>query len=112
MKKIIIPVLGLLSAQNSIGIEGYEVHLSSYGQRSNVYIRFEENRLIDVGPIFNNDITSMLDLYGIGKDEASQVFIHQEQNIIDLRCFDCIINFRHHDEEIDNPENDIIKRSR
>lgn len=60
----------------------------------------------------NNIFFSFEDLYrthGVIIDDASKIFSHDSEGLINLDCFNCLIDIRNASDAISSPENDIIK---
>jgi len=62
-----------------------------------------ENTTID--NLREADVTELIKGLGLETDEESEIYIHEENNFIDLSCFSCITNNIPSNEEIQHSHN-------
>lgn len=53
----------------------------------------------------NYELSLILERLGIVLDEESEVFVHNEENFVNLDCFNCIISNIGHNEEVQHSFN-------
>ena len=78
-------------------------YAQSSGVRHNVKVRYYFKQ----DTVFNEvKLNDLIEIYGIIIDEEANLYIHEEENFIDLSCFNCVLNNIHPDEQVPNSFNE------
>lgn len=74
-------------------------------ERRDLNFQIEIDNKVYENRISEYDILEIIKSLGINVDENSEIYVHEEDNYIDLGCFNCIINPISINEEIQHSHN-------